>query len=357
MVYQNHNQKQNLMAHKIDISKGKAAFVSFQMPAWHGLGKTFDRPISVAEALQESGQEFQVYKAPNIHKVPNGEQIESTRSFFTYRDDTKAVLGAHVGPDYTVYQNAEAFVLVDEMLKFGKVTIETAGAIEEGRRVFVLLKLTDPMTIGKSDKVFSYVLVCNSHDGTLAITAMVTNVRVVCWNTLSAALRNKETKQYKIRHTKNAASRVAEAMKVLELLEISRMASQIEYNAMKETRISRQEFMNYVGNIFMTDEEITELQRGNNEISTRKENIMNDVLDFSARGVGQKEATDGGMNAWWAYNGVTGFLTAKNYKTADDRFDSLLLGDSAKKIERAGQLALHMDQVRPLHKILSSNLN
>ena len=336
------------MAHQIDHSKGKAAFISYQKPAWHGLGKVFNQEISIEQALKESGLDFHVDKLPNIHRLGNGSEIVSDSSFFTVRTDVQKVLGTRLGPDYTVYQNMEALDIVDELLKTKKVTIETVGAIDDGRKVFTCLKLTDSIVVDGTDEVEQYVLLANSHDGSLAITAMPTNVRVVCANTLSAALSGTKG-AHKIRHTKNAADRVKEAFTIMGLLEDNSKVNAAAYNAMKANSLTKQEFFDYIGNIFITAEEIAGLQQGNKDVlSTRKQNTIAEVLQYANTGVGQAEALGNSLNMWFGFNAITGYLTSKKYGSADERFDSLILGDSAKKIAAAGQLALQPHNIRPL---------
>lgn len=349
------------MAHQIDHSKGKAAFISYQAPAWHKLGKVFNQEITIQQALNESGLDFHVDKLPNIHRLGNGQEIVSDSSFFTVRTDVQKVLGTRLGPDYTVYQNNEVFDIVDELLKSKKITIETVGAIDEGRKVFVCMKLHNPIIVNGNDEVFQYLLVTNSHDGSMAITVMFTNVRVVCANTLSAALAGAKG-AYKIRHTRNAADRVTEALKIMGLVDDNTKASAAAYNAMKHNGISKEEFFDYIGNIFITPEEIADLQRGAKDVlSTRKKNTIGEVLKFAQTGIGQAEALGNSLNMWYAYNAVTGYLTSKKYESADDRFASLMLGDSAKKINAAGELALLPQNIRPLRasatKIAGMNQN
>lgn len=345
------------MAHKIDQSKGQAAFISYQAPAWHGLGKVFNQEITIEQALKESGLDFHVDKLPNIHRLGTGQEIISDSSFFTVRTDVQKVLGTRLGPDYTVYQNTEALDIVDELLKTKKITIETVGAIDEGRKVFTCLKLNNSIVVDGSDEIFQYVLLANSHDGSLAITAMPTNVRVVCNNTLSAALAGAKS-AHKIRHTRNAADRVKEAFTIMGLLEENSKANAAAYNAMKHNRLTKEEFMDYIGNIFITPEEIGKLQQGNKEaLSTRKINTISNVMEFANTGIGQREALGNGLNMWYAYNAVTGFLTSDKYKSADDRFNSLMLGDGAKKIFNAGELALKPQNIRPLRASASAGLN
>jgi phage/plasmid-like protein (TIGR03299 family) len=349
-----------MMAHKLDFSIGQAAFIAYQAPAWHGLGKVFNNHITIEQALKESGLDFHVDKLPNIHRFKVGKAIQevvSKSSFFTIRRDTNAVLGDRLGRDYTVYQNTQALDVVDDLLKTKKVTIETVGAIDDGRKVFTCLKLNSSIIVDGKDEVFQYVLLANSHDGSLAITAMPTNVRVVCNNTLSAALSSAKS-SYKIRHTANAADRVKQAFTIMGLLEDNSKANSAAYNAMKHNALTKQEFFDYIGNIFYSREEIGELQTGNKEaISTRKINTIGEVLQYAHTGIGQAEALGNNLNMWYAYNAVTGFLTSKKYSSASDRFDSLILGDSAKKILVAGELALQPHNIRPLSKTASTGLS
>lgn len=340
------------MAHKIDHSKGKSAFISYQAPAWHKLGKVFNQEITIEQALQESGLDFHVDKLPNIHRFTTAGsgigEIVSDSSFFTIRTDVNKVLGTRLGPDYTVYQNTDALAIVDELLKTGKMTIETAGSLDEGRKVFVCLKMNTRILVSGKDEVLQYLLVTNAHDGSMAVTVMFTNVRVVCWNTLSAALAAAKA-AHKIRHTKNAADRVKEAFEIMGLLENNSKSNEAAYNAMKHNSITKQEFFDYIGNIFITTEEIEGLQKGDKDVlSTRKQNTIGEVLQYAQSGIGQAEALGNSLNMWYAYNAVTGYLTSKKYGSADDRFESLMIGDSAKKINAAGELALAPHNIRPL---------
>ena len=347
------------MAHLIDNSKGFNAFVSFAAPAWHGLGTVLNSPVSTLDALQQGGLDYKVIKLPNIHCLPDGQEMISEDSFFTVRTDVNKVLGSRLGKDYSVMQNIEALDLVDEILQSGTATIETAGAIDEGKKVFICLKVNKDIIVGSSDAVKQYVLIANSHDGSLAITAMPTNVRVVCNNTLSAALGQKSTDKIKIRHTTNAASRLNEAMKVIRLLSHNTKQNEDNYNVMAQTIITKEQMWNYFGNVFCTNDEIKELQKGNkNIISTRKANILNDVVNYANRGQGQALAMQGNnFTMWSAYNAVTGYVTRKKYSSASDRANSMLFGSAAETINEAGVLALNPAKILSLSKINFTDLN
>ena len=213
-----------LMAHELESDK---SFASFRQPAWHGLGTVFEEEVSTKEML----------KLANLHKwdvrleeVPTPEGFSSDKPYFfvsrtnPFQKDQTDILGI-VGERYRVLQNEELFDFGDALLDGGG-RWETAGSIKGGRQVFGSLALERETVLdpsGVSDKVNSYLLVNTSHDGSIAIQASVTPVRVVCANTLNLALgsgvgRNRSVKQsYKIRHTQTASGKIQAAREALGL--------------------------------------------------------------------------------------------------------------------------------------------
>ena len=106
------------MAHNINYNEqtGKHSFFSVKEKAWHGLGQIVrDYPTS-AEAIWFAGLDFEVAKEPNIHRLPDGRDVVSHNSFFTYRTDTGVVLGDKLGTDYHVIQNRDAFMFFDAIV-------------------------------------------------------------------------------------------------------------------------------------------------------------------------------------------------------------------------------------------------
>lgn len=192
------------------------SFVSVREPAWHGLGTVLDGHVNTAEMLSIGG-----LSGWNVRVEP----VELPDGYYSHKDQYRTVrtspvnpastdvLG-YVGERYTPYQNEELFDFGDALLDGGRW--ETAGSLRYGTRVFGALELDRTTMIGGVDQVNNYLLVSTSHDGTTAIQASVTPIRVVCMNTLNAALRGaKQT--FKIRHTKQMAGKVAAARKALGL--------------------------------------------------------------------------------------------------------------------------------------------
>ncbi len=186
---------------------------------WHGLGAVLDRPpATVGEAIEASGLGWSVAKRRLA--IDCGADLPDvlryrgfTGHYATVRQDNDEVLGV-VGERYRIVQNHEAFAFVDQLLG-SSIHFETAGSLHGGRRVWVLATLPDHVEVG-GDDVRPYVLLMNSHDGSTAVIAATTPIRVVCQNTLNWGLTNARQK-FSIRHTEAVTQRVHEARRVLDL--------------------------------------------------------------------------------------------------------------------------------------------
>ena len=212
------------MAHELETVNGETAFASLREPAWHGLGTVFTEEVSTAKMLKLAHLDKWNVRLEDV-EIPNGFESDKTYSFVVrdnpFLDDQKDVLGV-VGERYVPLQNEDLFEFGDLMLDGGG-RWETAGSIKNGRQVFGSLALERETILdpnGVSDKVNTYLLINTSHDGSVAIQASITPVRVVCANTLNLALGrgNRGVKQsFKIRHTQTASGKVQQAREALGL--------------------------------------------------------------------------------------------------------------------------------------------
>lgn len=202
------------MTDNIETYGKMAAFASLREPAWHGLGTVFPNEVTTDQML-----ELAYLKGWNVELVETQLAGRSAKSWFqTVRtnpfDGGVDVLGM-VGERYRVFQNEDLLSFGDHMLDGGRW--ETAGSIKNGSVVFASLALDRETVIdpsGVSDVIRNFLLLFSSHDGTTAINAMVTPVRVVCQNTLNMAIANaKQT--FKIRHTETASGKVQVAREAL----------------------------------------------------------------------------------------------------------------------------------------------
>lgn len=342
------------MAHEIDTQKGFAGFASLKQPAWHGLGTVVEERMTIADALHYGGLDFEVLKAPNVHRFPDATEQVSKDSFFTYRTDTNCVLGDKLGKGYTVMQNKVALDLVDELVSKQSMTIETVGSLCDGAKVFVTLKNKTPIDLGNNDITEQYLVLLNGHDGNTAISAYFTNVRVVCQNTLNASLglsKNKHT----VRHTVTAKDRLTEALIIMGVMQRNTDLDNQAYQRMKVKQFTDKMFSHYLGNIFFTPQEMKDFKKGESRISTRKKNVIAEVVNFAHTGIGQDLAGEG--TAFWAYNAITGYFSnQKVYKDTEVRMDNLLWGTDAQVMNRAAELALTPEKIINLDRNLTANL-
>jgi phage/plasmid-like protein (TIGR03299 family) len=209
------------MAHELETVNGQTAFASLREPAWHGLGTVFSEEVTTAEMLKLAHLDNWNVRLEDV-TIPEGFASDKSFSFVTrtnpFNSEQNDVLGV-VGERYVPLQNEDLFDFGDLMLDGGG-RWETAGSIKGGRQVFGSLALERETVLdpnGVSDKVNTYLLINTSHDGSVAIQASITPVRVVCANTLNLALKGKAKQSFKIRHTSTASGKVAQAREALGL--------------------------------------------------------------------------------------------------------------------------------------------
>ncbi len=346
------------MGHLIESTQD---FVSYRQPAWHGIGTVLKDVMTTQDALKYGGLDFEVHRSPNIHRLPNATEVISDKSFFTYRTDTKRILGDYVGKNYTILQNHEALSLLDEVVEKGDLLIETAGALSGGAKVFICAKVKTPIVVNGNDENYQYLVLSNGHDGLMSVQAFFTCVRVVCNNTLQLAMKNCRNK-ISIKHTANVKNNTTKALEILGVIESNQNCAQSGFEHLAKTQLSQRQFFDYIGNLFFEAEEIKNLKIGKpykEVISTRKQNLVKSVIEYCHEGIGQIDAKE--MTSWWAYNGVTGFYNnTKTYKTPEHRMSSLLWSYDADTMTNALHLAVEPKLIQKLSVDLSKtafNLN
>jgi phage/plasmid-like protein (TIGR03299 family) len=243
------------MSDNIEVSGFQAAFVSRKDPGWHLLGKVIpeDQEVTTSEFLKIGHLAGWNVRLVDVD-VP-GVSLDrwATTVQAVVRDnpfDGAEDVLAFVGDRYNVFQNEDAFGFLEVLAQSGRW--ETAGSIKGGRVVFGSLVLPQDLVIdpqGRADEIRNYLLVATSHDGSMPLMAMNTPVRVVCQNTLTAALRGAKT-QYKIRHTsgmegKVQAARETLAVNIAYMDEFSKAAA-----SMIETEITKAQFDSLVGTLY-----------------------------------------------------------------------------------------------------------
>lgn len=346
------------MAHDINFNEqtGKHSFFSVKEKAWHGLGQIITEYPTSAEAIKHACLDYQVEKRPlftydteNHKGDPEADiiipEIEVPNFFATVRTDTEQVLGV-VGNDYEVLQNVNAFSFFDTIVG-GKdgILYETAGALGNGERVFITAKLPDFIRVGRNDCVDKYLFLSTSHDGLGSIQIAFTPVRIVCANTLNAALRN-HTNCIKIRHTASAADKLKEAHKMLQISnQLSDELGAI-YNRWSRVRITDKEVKKLIQLAMAPSREaLTLVQQGaDDELASHFNNMVDSVFQYAMLSPTQLEETTKGT-VFGAYNAVTGyFQNVRNFKSDEAKLKSIMYGVGLQRSQSAFNLCHEFTQ-------------
>ncbi len=292
------------MAHDIETQNGKESFASFREPAWHGLGTVFTEEKSTLEMLEAANLNGWNVRLEDMitpsHLTSDKQYQYVLRTNPT--DNTQTDILGVVGERYHVMQNEDLFSFGDNILDGGG-RWETAGSIKGGRVVFGSLALeretiVDPS--GVADKVKTYLLINTSHDGSIAIQASITPVRVVCANTLNLALgsikkKNGVKQSFKIRHTQTASGKVQVARETLGMANKYMDAFDIMAKAMIEKEVTAMDFHNIVLASYAKPEKDSKgaVKKWENKID-----VINDIYtgEFNGMIAG---------TAWGAFNALT----------------------------------------------------
>jgi phage/plasmid-like protein (TIGR03299 family) len=292
------------MAHELETQNGVASFASFREPAWHGLGTVFTEEKTTAEMLSAANLNNWNVRLEDVN-VPSHLSSDKNYQYVVRTNPTDNsqtdILGV-VGERYHVLQNEDLFSFGDNILDGGG-RWETAGSIRGGRVVFGSLALERETILdpnGVADKVKTYLLINTSHDGSIAIQASITPVRVVCANTLNLALgskrgRNAIKQTFKIRHTQTASGKVQVARETLGLANKYMDAFDVMAKAMIEKEITAQQFNDIVLAAYPKPDEV---KKGALTRWTNKVDVINDIYtgEFNGMIAG---------NAWGAFNALT----------------------------------------------------
>ena len=363
------------MAHLIEINNGVASYVENgrKERAWHGLGQVYDGQISVKEALELSHADYQVEMknvfamTPALQELLDGEQEMVSREVLsdlivdalvggrkaTMRMDLNKPLGV-VSDHYGIVQNCDAFQFIDTLCTGGQgntPVIECAGVLGQGERVFITAKFPEQIILDNKtdDRVDMYVVFTTSHDGTGAVNCMVTPTRVVCNNTLNYAMRNNAGK-ISLRHTSGINSRLdltnkenAEfAFRTLNMFNVYKKSLEESFDHLRNIRISEKQLDDILAEVLLSDSNLKLYREEGikcDGISSVGRNLFNNVKVSMEQGIGQEYGERG--TAMWAINGLTTyFQNDKNYTSEELKFNSIMNGHAANKLQKAYELLM-----------------
>lgn len=258
---------------------------------WHGLGtRVLSAPTS-KDALRLAGLDWKVLQQPIWTE---GKEIEGYKA--NVRDTDGKVLGV-VTDRYKIVQNTEAFEFTDALLGEG-VRYETAGALSDGKRIWLLAHMPHQYII-MGEQISPYLVFTNSHDGSGAVKAAVTPIRVVCNNTLNLALSTAK-RSWSMIHIGNVGEKLGDARETLFQAEKYMGAVGAEYERLRQIKLTQRKVMEYIEMLLPLEENATPLQ---------KKNVMALREDLKMRYFDAPDLRDLGDNGYRLMNAVSDFGT------------------------------------------------
>ena len=274
---------------------------------WHGLGIVVDEAPTSEEALKLSGLDWDVFSEKMYDE--QGQPVEG------FRVNKRSVDGKHLGVvrgRYTIVQNREAFAFTDAIINTGDVRYETAGSLNGGSRVWMMARMPQAKIL--DDDVDNFLVFLNSFDGSEALKVFTTNVRRVCNNTISLAL--KTTKRcWAMKHTKKVSERMVEAEETLRLYEKYMVGLDKEAQKLALKKFTNQQVEDFWKKLFPYDEEeecrkttVNKDQIAQLEYCYNRDDlanfrgtgwgIMNAVADYVDHGIPMRQTPNWQENRW-----------------------------------------------------------
>lgn len=304
---------------------------------------------TAAEAMVAAGLDWTVSKQPLIYKAFNrGDVGPAGTTVFNdayadcghygmIRSSDRSCLGV-VGARYEPVQNHEAFNFVDKLVHEGHLEYEIAGSLKGGSKIWLQAKLNE-YEVAEGDTMKNYLLLYNTHNGTGALKALFTDVRVWCSNTANAAVKNGSG--ISLRHTPSVHSRLNDAAEVLGFITDESVLREEQNKWLVGQSMNTAQLTNFVEKLIPVRNE-ADADKITKRGSTRADNRRAEIINLFEHGTGNHLAGVRGTR-WAAYNAVTEYINYEKKVKGEEttgtgsasRMESALFGQGAKFIKQA----------------------
>ena len=315
------------MSHNLNQNNGRASIAYAGETPWHRLGQKLDKAFDAATALDQGGLDYTVEK---VHVSTSDDGIIIPDRFALRRADTKDVLGM-VTDFYQPLQNREAFGFFDAVFGKGKARYEVAGVLGKGEKVWLLAKLPGEFTVAGADVVGKYLLLTNGFDCNEPVRAKFTPIRVVCQNTLTAALRGTES-EIRIQHIGDVQGKLEIAGNLLKAAGLYFDDMETVFRGFVKRELTTRVLNNYVTRVVTGDIQKIE------DLTKPARKTVDRILSLHETGRGTDlKGTRGTL--WGAYNAITEHI---DHDRTDKGLAYMAIGAGATIKQRAFAVAQDM---------------
>lgn len=219
------------MAHELTSSDHMVS--ANNVTPWHGLGTILPGNLSATDALRAAKLDWQVLQEP----VFDGDMNAITAYQLNRRSDNREVLGI-VAKGWQPVQNERLLEIAESLAQVDRgdyqPEIETAGSLRGGRIVWALVRVGERRFGDSLHR--SYLLLSNGHDGLRAVRGTLTDVRVVCANTLRLA--ETAVAGLFVSHARGVDARIKTALETLGWANEATRATFAIYEALAATKLT-----------------------------------------------------------------------------------------------------------------------
>ena len=333
------------MAHEIWDNR---VFTGRRKPPWHKLGITIDGLATWQESMLLAGLDWQVEKKPLRDEWGNDLKDgfgKDANVFGIFRDMDNALLGV-VGDRYSIIQNKEAFAWVDALIGQEGAHYDSAGALKGGQTIFCSAHLPSAgFEVVPGDKHQTYLMFTTSHDGSQSAQVKITDVRVVCNNTLTAAINHTGASLF-IRHTKSATKRLAVAKSLIDISATTAEGIRDKMRSLAEKKVTRNAVESIFDKLFPVSEKASN--------TTIRSNHINDILNLYEFNDNNQFPEIRGT-AYNLVNAITEWTdttrqtrnTGGNYTTEKARITSAIFGSGELLKQKAMEIVYHEASLMP----------
>lgn len=301
---------------------------------WHRSGTNITDPVigaSVEKFLEAAHLNWDVSLKTMFYR--HGDKSIRVLSRRAAVRDIDGRLLSTVGSDYHVMQNKEAFAVLQPAIDQFGVTIETAGALGRGDRVWMLAKMPQDTEVVAGDRLKNYLLILTGHNGWTSYSGRLTQVRAVCENTIQLAMADKA--MVKLVHNETAAERLDQVGELITNMMATAKKTGESFTKLAARKMSPDEMKAYISEVLGL-EDVAEV----NPVAGRRREKILELATKTGKGIELAPGT-----AWAAFNAVTEYIDhvrpaeAKNIKTIAQANQSALFGTNAKLKAKALVLA------------------
>lgn len=321
------------MAHQVEN------MFSVKQRPWHGLGTVLENTPSIEEGIKLAGLDWRV----ELKEIAvDGKIIKGFKA--AMRSDNQTCLGT-VTDSYRILQNEDAFKFFQPYLDTGIASLETAGCLKEGKRVWILAKINnDQMVIDErtNDRVEKFLLLSNVHNGSGAVKVGFTPIRVVCNNTLTAAEESTASQLIRVTHRGDVVGTMEQVRTSMDVINKAFKATEEQYKLLaSKANIKTEDLQNYVVRVFAQEnnEKNKQLRQAAINNTLTKEMLskeMQNKIDYVTK-VFEQELVH---NNWTAYNAVNHYINHERGRNLESAYNALWF-ESGKILNReALKLAL-----------------